>query len=72
MTAGGGMHNGLNGTNAGKKTATQNTSYNKYNSPKKTEKQAVANNASVPNNGSINGLGIGSHNYFGGQNNNIN
>ena len=74
---GGTLQNGIaNGTSASKKAVTANT-YNKHNSPKKTDKldkQISGNNAAASNNsqfnGSINGFGTGSHAYFGGGANN--
>ena len=59
MLPGGGLQNGLpNGTGL-KKPVTGSSSHNKYNSPKKTEKQppmgAVSNNSQF--NGNINGFG---------------
>ena len=53
------------------KKAQSNTSYNKYNSPSKTQKQqsmgasaGAQTNAQL--NGVVNGFGTGSHTYFGG------
>ena len=51
MQPGGALQNGLpNGTASASKKAMTSNSYNKYNSPKKTDKQGTSNNAGVPNN----------------------